>query len=104
MTDFVFKILTLTQWQEFQEKKIFYGSTHDLRDGFIHLATQTQYSEVISRYFAQELKVVLVKIKFDQNNMVFEKTSNGEEFPHLYHRPLHFDEVIDFEIGSNFLT
>ena len=82
----VYKILRKQEWEAFQSEKIFHGSEHDIRDGFMHLSKASQVQGVIDRYFIDLRPLHIVKI--DQQEMleklVWEPASSGEIYPHLY--------------------
>ena len=60
----------------------------DLDDGFIHLSTSTQLPNTLSRFFASDDTVQLLKIDYKRlssfKTVKWEKASNGDTFPHLY--------------------
>jgi uncharacterized protein (DUF952 family) len=85
----IFKILTVPQWKNFKSKGEFYGSPHDIRDGFIHLATGKQLGSVLEKYF-NDVPVYIAgydPIDFKQDL----KWENG--YPHLYGGPLILDKT-----------
>jgi uncharacterized protein (DUF952 family) len=46
-----FKILSPTQWKEFQKERVFLGSDLDQQDGFIHLSLQSQWQRIWQKFF-----------------------------------------------------
>ncbi|GAA5959791.1 hypothetical protein JCM3765_000104 [Sporobolomyces pararoseus] len=61
----------------------------DAKDGFIHLSTAPQIHQVLSRFFADEKSVMLLKIDYGRLSgfkvVKWEQGgSQGEEYPHLY--------------------
>ena len=89
----LYKVLRPFEWDEFQKNKIFKGSAHDLRDGFIHLSLETQLEFVINNFFQDENQIYI--LSFDKlDNIKWEEASNGEKFPHLYDT-LKIEEILE---------
>ena len=42
---YVYRILTLSEWENFKTKRKFQGNSIDLNSGFIHLSTKGQIME-----------------------------------------------------------
>ncbi|BGP18689.1 hypothetical protein JCM10213_006910 [Rhodosporidiobolus nylandii] len=66
----------------------FVMSELDAKDGYIHMSTSSQLSRTLNRFFAQDPKVVLLKLDYGRLSawkvVKWEPTSSGEVFPHLY--------------------
>ncbi|MDA8792638.1 DUF952 domain-containing protein [Bacteriovoracaceae bacterium] len=90
----VFKILTESQWEEFKSNGKFYGSPHDMRDGFIHLSTGSQLGRVLNKYF--ENTPVYISGHDPKDFYPHLKWEKG--YPHLYNGPL----TIEFTLGPKF--
>lgn len=92
----VIKVLTSSQWDALRRAGTFAGSPDDVRDGFIHLSTPGQVGETIRRHFAGE--DLLVLLTFDAESLGedvrWEPSRGGEDFPHLY-GPLRLDDVVE---------
>ena len=56
----VYKILRPAEWDSARKNAVFSGSPDDLRDGFIHLSTETQWRGTAARRFAGEESLVLL--------------------------------------------
>jgi uncharacterized protein (DUF952 family) len=86
MSDFVFKILRIEEWEAAQERGVFSGSEVDLRDGFIHLSTLEQLEGTLARHFAGEAGLKLLEIPADavRADLKWEPSRGGALFPHLY--------------------
>ena len=82
----VFKILRRDEWAEFERMNVYYGSTKDQDDGFIHLSTVHQLKATASKYFAGESDIGLLLINADKlgDDLQWEPARDGELFPHLY--------------------
>ena len=93
--DYVYKICTKDEWDNFKQKKSWEGSKNDINDGFIHLSDRDQVNKSLKRYFSNQKNLILLIIKTDTLlNLVWEESTNGEKFPHLYSN-LHIDNVLD---------
>ena len=82
----VYKVLRASEWQEAQTRGVITGSADDLRDGFIHLSTQSQLAGTLERHFAGETGLVVLEIAADRLNaaLKWEQSRGGALFPHLY--------------------
>ena len=91
----VYKVLTNAQWQQLETDGTFAGSEHDLRDGFIHLSTQSQLNYVINKYFKGTRPLHIIEFRQESflEKLVWESNSQGELFPHLYGEPLRLELV-----------
>ena len=84
----VYKILTLKEWESFQNNGCFEGSDMDKKDEFIHAAFEDQCSKIIKKFFKGikplfllELDISLLAkgcLKIEANKQ------GGEKYPHLY--------------------
>jgi uncharacterized protein (DUF952 family) len=80
----VFKIVPLELWQEAEATGSFAGSPVDVRDGFIHLSTAAQVHETARRHFRGEAGLLLVAVSADVPELRWERSRDGDLFPHLY--------------------
>ena len=90
MSDMIFKILTIPQWETLQATGEFAGSADDKRDGFVHLSTGAQIQGTLDKHytFAKTGGDDLVIAAFDpkplQATLKYETSRGGQKFPHLY--------------------
>lgn len=86
MEKFAFKIETADRWQAAMQYGAYKGSALDIKDGFIHLSTATQFAETFRRYFSQIPNLIVAKIDLEAlgDTVVFEPSRGGEMFPHIY--------------------
>ncbi|GAA6021741.1 hypothetical protein JCM10207_008561 [Rhodosporidiobolus poonsookiae] len=60
----------------------------DAKDGYLHLSTAPQLSRTLNRFFADDPRVVLLKMDYGRLSgwkvVKWEPTGSGELFPHLY--------------------
>ena len=83
---FIYRILTVEQFAEFQKTRVFVGGEKDIKDGFIHASREDQYMKVYYKIFAGQVVVVL-KIdpkQIGESKIKTEADKTGETFPHIY--------------------
>ncbi len=89
MTDRIFKILTLPQWETLQATHSFAGSIDDKRDGYIHLSEVDQVQGTLDKHysFAKVGGADLILAQIDKQALAAElkyEAARGQMFPHLY--------------------
>jgi uncharacterized protein (DUF952 family) len=101
---YVYKVFKLDEWVDFQEKGEFLGSADDIRDGFIHLASNDQVDYVINKFFANEKTVYVAEFLTRDLGAMLKWESNSSEniYPHLYQAPLKREAIQNFEKRTNF--
>lgn len=96
----VYKILRQFEWEEFNKNGDFIGSKDDIRDGFIHLSTATQVERIVKKYFSKERPLFI--LKFSNMNfleqLVWETSSSGDRYPHLYNIRILLEDIDSFKI------
>lgn len=82
----VYKILRADEWRTLQAAGRSVGSPDDVRDGYIHLSTAAQIEGTLSRHFAGEDGLWLLKIEEAAlgSDLCWEPARGGTLFPHLY--------------------
>ncbi len=88
MRNSVYKILRPDEWVTTQRLGEFTGSTIDQNDGFIHLSAANQLEMVVKRHFAAEPNLILLQMDVPclGDQLRWEPSRFGEEFPHFYGR------------------
>ena len=82
---FIYKICTKLELNEAKEKKEFKGSKKDLDDGFIHFSGEEQVKGTLKKYYSNQKELILLKVKtLKLDHLIWEQTSDGNMFPHLY--------------------
>ena len=57
----------------------------DLEDRFIHFSDKVQIFGTLKKYFFKQKDLVLLKVEaLELDNLVYEQSSDGNMFPHLY--------------------
>ena len=83
--DFVYKICTKSEWNDAKENKIFKGTPLDLKDGFIHFSDINQVKQSLNIFYLNHPNLVLLKVDaLKLQKLVWEQSSSGDMFPHLY--------------------
>ncbi len=92
----IYKILTADQWAELDGTGRFDGAPIDLADGYIHASTAEQVQETAEKHFAGQKGLMLAALEADTygNDLRWEVSRGGAEFPHIYDRPLLRAEVV----------
>ena len=106
---FVYKICTKAEWLEAKTKGKFNGSKKDIEDGYIHFSDKEQLKGTLNKFFSNQKNLILLKIDtLKLDHLIYEQSSDGNMFPHLY-SPLDISnisneyEIISNESGSNSL-
>tara|TARA_B100000780_G_scaffold17230_1_gene11251 strand:- start:478 stop:822 length:345 start_codon:yes stop_codon:yes gene_type:complete len=96
---FIYKICTKSEFEEVKNKGQFKGSKKDLDDGYIHFSGEEQVKGTLKKYYLNQKELILLKVEtLKLENLVWEQTSDGSMFPHLY-SPLNLTNVVEeFEI------
>ncbi len=82
---YIYKIIDNNEWKLAQKKGFYVGSKKDLNDGFIHFSAEEQVESTLKKYFSNEKNLTLLKIDtLKLNHLIWEQTSDGSMFPHLY--------------------
>jgi uncharacterized protein (DUF952 family) len=90
MTTIIYKILTESQWKEFQQNNEFKGAPIDIQDGYIHCSYKEQVEGTLQKHFSQ-IKEELFLSEVDASNLNL-KVENG--FPHIYEDSLLMKNII----------
>lgn len=82
----IYKIATQAQWKEAEATGVFSGSAVDKRDGYIHLSTEAQLDETLSRHFAGQADLLIIAFESDSfgDALKWAPSRGGQLFPHLY--------------------
>jgi uncharacterized protein (DUF952 family) len=74
------------EWQAAAETGVYFGSTHDAADGFIHFSTAAQIAESAARHRAGEDGLVLLAADPEALDaaLKWEASRGGALFPHLH--------------------
>ena len=92
---FVYKIIDSNEWQKAKQKRLYTGSKKDLTDGFIHFSGEEQVESTLKKYYSNEKNLILLKVEtLKLDHLIWEQSSDGNMFPHLY-SPLNIKYIVD---------
>ena len=91
----IYKIFRSDEWLALQAQGDTAGAPIDLVDGYIHFSTASQAQETAEKHFVsmEGLYLAAVNIEALGNDVVWEVSRGGAEFPHLYAR-LQLSDVV----------
>ena len=93
--EFIYKICTKAEWLLAKKEGKFLGSKKDIEDGFIHFSNKEQLNGTLNKFFFQQDNLILLKVDVTKlEKLIYETSSDGKKFPHLY-EPLDASSVID---------
>ena len=98
--EFIYKILDKEEWKEAKKNGVYFGTTKDIEDGYIHFSEQQQIQETLKLFYPNQENLVLLKVHtLKLEHLLWEQASNGDMYPHLY-SPLDIKNVEDeFELS-----
>lgn len=82
----VYKIVRAEEWKAAVAAGAYYGSADDRRDGFIHLSAAHQLQGTAQKHFRGQKELMLIAFRATDlgESLRWEKSRNGDLFPHLY--------------------
>lgn len=91
----VYKIFRADEQAAFEAAGRTAGAPIDLQDGYVHMSTAEQVKETAAKHFAAEDNLYLLAIETDRlgDDVKWEVSRGGAEFPHLYRDLLTSDVV-----------
>lgn len=86
MTRTVYRLLSVSDWQQARQAGTFTGTAHDQRDGFIHFSTAAQVAETAAKHYAARADLLLIGVDVAALGAAlrWEPSRGGALFPHLY--------------------
>ena len=100
--EFIYKICLKSEWLIAKKNKKFTGTKKDLEDRFIHFSDKVQIFGTLKKYFFKQKDLVLLKVEaLELDNLVYEQSSDGNMFPHLYAHLDISNVCNDYEINTN---
>jgi uncharacterized protein (DUF952 family) len=82
----IYKICSASAWREAERQGVYRGSADDSRDGFIHFSSASQVAETARKHFFGQTALFLIEVDTEAlgARLRWERSRNGEMFPHLY--------------------
>lgn len=82
----IYKIFRAPEWQALERDGHTLGAPIDLTDGYIHFSTAAQAAETAAKHFAgvEGLWLAAVEVAALGDDLKWEVSRGGAEFPHLY--------------------
>ncbi len=82
----IYKIFHAHEWDELRTNGQTNGAPIDMADGYIHFSTAAQVGETAAKHFANAKGLVLTAVETDNlgNDLRWEVSRGGADFPHLY--------------------
>ncbi|MGR3493380.1 MAG: DUF952 domain-containing protein [Shimia sp.] len=82
----IYKIFRQPEWEALRLNGETTGAPIDVSDGYIHFSTAEQMHETAAKHFAGEDNLVLAAVEGDSlgDDLKWEVSRGGAEFPHLY--------------------
>ena len=76
------------------------GSSKDIKDGYIHFSGQEQVNGTLKKHYSGEKNLILLKVAtLKLDHLVWEQSSDGNFFPHLYSSLNLTNVVEEYEIN-----
>lgn len=90
----IYKLFRTLEWHALEADGSTSGAPIDVADGFVHFSTAAQVVETASKHFdgVEGLWLIAVEEASAADNLRWEVSRGGAEFPHLY-APLRRDQV-----------
>ena len=99
---FIYKICTKSELEDAKNNQQLKGSKKDLEDGFIHFSGEEQIKETLKKYYSNQKELMLLKVEtLKLDHLIWEQTSDGNMFPHLYSSLDLSNVVEEFEVSLN---
>ena len=84
MKENLYKILTPEEWSLSKDSGLI-TTELDLKDGFIHFSDKNQVKQTLNKFYGNQTNLVLLKVDaLKLQKLVWEQSSSGDMFPHLY--------------------
>ena len=83
--EFIFKIIDKDEWQKAKQTGTYGGSKKDIEDGYIHFSEEDQVEETLRRHYPKKENLILLNVHtINLEHLLWEQTSSGDIYPHLY--------------------
>ncbi|MEM7631319.1 MAG: DUF952 domain-containing protein [Pseudomonadota bacterium] len=82
----IYKIFRAPEWAALRANGRTPGAPIDVADGYVHFSTAAQAAETAAKHFAGQDDLFLLAVEADSlgDDLKWEVSRGGAEFPHLY--------------------
>ncbi|WP_299614750.1 DUF952 domain-containing protein [uncultured Tateyamaria sp.] len=82
----IYKIFRGPEWAALRKNGTTPGAPIDVADGYVHFSTAAQAAETAAKHFAEQEDLFLIAVDADAlgDELKWEVSRGGAEFPHLY--------------------
>ena len=78
-------MVDIDEWKKAKDSGTYSGSSKDTEDGFIHFSGEEQVQGTLNKYYLNQKDLILLKVDtLKLDHLIWEQTSDGNMFPHLY--------------------
>jgi uncharacterized protein (DUF952 family) len=82
---YIYKIIDNDEWKKTKASGLYSGSSKDLEDGYIHFSDEEQIEGTLKKYYSNKKNLILLKVDtLKLDHLLWEQSSDGNMFPHLY--------------------
>ena len=82
---YIYKIIDNDEWKKAKASGLYSGSSKDLEDGYIHFSDEEQIEGTLKKYYSNKKNLILLKVDtLKLDHLLWEQSSDGNMFPHLY--------------------
>ena len=82
---YIYKIIDNDEWKKVKASGLYSGSSKDLEDGYIHFSDEEQIEGTLKKYYSNKKNLILLKVDtLKLDHLLWEQSSDGNMFPHLY--------------------
>ena len=100
--EFIYKILTKSEFESLKNNNYFEGTKKDIDDGFIHFSKKDQLIGTLNKFYKNQKNLMLLKISSSNlDNLKWENTNDGQIFPHLYSKLNTQNILVEYQIKDD---
>ena len=81
----VYKIIDNDELKKAKLSGKYLGSSKDIKDGYIHFSDKDQVKQTLNKFYLNQTNLIILKVDaLKLKNLVWEQSTDGNMFPHLY--------------------
>ena len=97
---YIYKIINKEDLEKARSSGTYLGSSKDVKDGYIHFSGQEQVKSIFKKHYSGEENLILLKVEtLKLDHLIWEQSSNGNFFPHLYSALDLINVVKEYEVN-----